>query len=72
MHGTFERSRETRDNIHRRPAIGFLVVPVLIAVALVGLAITKPVVSRWISEAAQAESGQTPQVDPVVRTVRAN
>lgn len=72
MHGTFERSRETRDNIRRRPAIGFLVVPVLIAVTLVGLAITKPEVSRWISEAAQAELGQTPQLQPVVRAVRAN
>jgi hypothetical protein len=72
MHGTFERSRETRDNIRRSSGAGFLVIPVLIAVVMVGLAITKPVVSRWIAEAAQAESGQGPQVQPMMRTVRAN
>ena len=56
MHGTFERSREVRDNkFHRSSGVGFLAVPVLIAVALVGLAITKPAVSTWIAEAVQAE-----------------
>ena len=43
MHGTFDKSREVRDNnIGRSSGIGFLAVPVLIAVALVGLAIAKP------------------------------
>ena len=56
MHGTFEKSREVRDNnVRRSSGVGFLAVPVVIAVALVGLAITKPEVSTWIAEAAQAE-----------------
>jgi hypothetical protein len=56
MHGTFERPRETSDSdIPRKSGIGFLVLPTLVAVALVGLAIAKPAVSTWISEAAQAE-----------------
>ena len=56
MHGTFERPRETSDSdIPRKSGIGFLVLPTLVAIALVGLAIAKPAVSTWISEAAQAE-----------------
>ena len=84
MHGTFEGSREVRDNnVRRSSGVGFLVVPVLIAVALVGLAITKPAVSTWIAEAAQAEfagSVMVPEEAPTqlarpaneIRTVRTN
>ena len=84
MHGTFERSRKVRDNsVRRSSGAGFLAVPVLIAVALVGLAITKPAVSTWIAEAAQAEfagSVMMPEATPAqlarpaneVRTVRAD
>jgi hypothetical protein len=82
MHGTFEKSREVRDNnVRRSSGIGFLAVPVLIAVALVGLAITKPAVSTWIAEAVQAEfagSVMVPEAAPTqlarpaneIRTVR--
>ena len=56
MHGTFERSRETRkDDVNRSSGIGFLALPVIIAVAMVALAITQPAVSTWIAQAAQAE-----------------
>jgi hypothetical protein len=84
MHGTFEKSREVRDNnIGRSSGAGFLAVPVLIAVALVGLAITKPAVSTWIAQAAQAEFADSviiPDAAPTqlarpaneIRTVRAN
>ena len=84
MHGTFERSRDVRDNnIRRSSGIGFLAVPALIAVALIGLAIAKPEVSTWIAEAAQAEfagSVTVPEAAPTqlarpaneIRTVRAN
>ena len=84
MHGTFEKSREVRDNnVPRSSGIGFLAVPVLIAVVLVGLAIAKPAVSTWIAEAAQAEfagSVMMPEAAPTqlarpaneVRTVRTN
>ena len=84
MHGTFEKSREVRDNnVRRSSGVGFLAVPVVIAVALVGLAIAKPAVSTWIAEAAQAEfagSVMMPEAAPTqlarpaseVRTVRTN
>ena len=56
MHGTFERSRETRnDDSNRGSGIGFLALPVIIAVAMVALTLTQPKVSVWIAQAAQAE-----------------
>ena len=84
MHGTFEKSREVRDNnVRRSSGVGFLAVPVVIAVALVGLAIAKPAVSTWIAEAAQAEfagSVMMPEAPPTqlarpaneIRTIRAD
>jgi hypothetical protein len=84
MHGTFEKSREVRDNdIRRSSGIGFPAMAVLIVVALVGLAIAKPEVSTWIAEAVQAEftsSVMMPEAAPTqlarpaneVRTVRTN
>ena len=62
MHGRFDRSDETTGkSMIRSWGIGIVVLPVLLAAFLVVLAIAKPNVSRWISEAAQAEfvtSGQ--------------
>lgn len=84
MHGTFDRSDETTDkSIYRSWGIGIFVLPILLAAFLIGLAITKPDVSGWISEAAQAEfvnSGQAmggnpaqvPQPAREIRTVKAN
>ena len=84
MHGTFERSRKVRDNnVRRSSGVGFVAVPALIAVALVGMVIAKPAVSTWIAEAAQAEfagSVMMPEAAPTqlarpaneIRTVRAN
>jgi len=59
MHGTFEQPRETRDNksVYRNKSIAFLALPVLMAIAVIGLAIVNPSVSVWISQAAQAEFG---------------
>jgi hypothetical protein len=82
MHGSFEK-RETGNSIYRNWGAGFLALPVLIVVALVGLAMTQPVTSNWISEAVQAEFVGTdlaPDVAPTrlarpameIRTVRAN
>ncbi len=56
MHGTFERPHETRDNsIYSRWGLGFLTLPALLAITLIGLAVTQPAASNWISEAVQAE-----------------
>jgi hypothetical protein len=83
MHDRFDGSDETTDKgIIRSWGSGIVVLPVLLVAFLVGLAITKPNVSRWISEAAQAEfviSGQATGGVPAevaqpareVRTVKA-
>lgn len=83
MHGSFEKSGETVKSIYRKWGIGIFALPVLIVALLVGVAVTQPDVSKWISEAAQAEfvnSNETLEVVPTqnpppsmqIRTVRAN
>jgi hypothetical protein len=62
MHGRSNGSDDTtHKSLYRSFGIGILVLPVLLVAFLVGLALTKPNVSAWISEAEQAElvsSGQ--------------
>jgi len=55
MHGRFERPGEIRNRFDRSWSIGLFALPILFAIALVGLALTQPAASNWISEAAQAE-----------------
>jgi hypothetical protein len=55
MHGSFERSGNSDNGLFKRWGIGFFAFPVLLAVALIGLAILEPAASKWISDAAQAE-----------------
>ena len=83
VHGRLDKSDETTGNsIYRSWGIGIFVLPVLLVAFLVGLAIAKPNVSGWISEAEQDElvsSGQATggipaqgaQPDGEVRTVKA-
>jgi hypothetical protein len=81
MHGTFDKSGESDNRIGRGWGIGFFAMPVLLVIALIGLAVTHPSVSVWISDAAQAEfvgtdlvrntaPTQLAQPDPVTRTVK--
>jgi hypothetical protein len=80
MHGSIGRSGKTDDNPTWN--IGFFALPVLLVVALIGLAITQPAASNWISEAVRAEFAgiDLPAVAPTqlaqpamqIRTVRAN
>ena len=83
MHGTFDRSGESDKGIYRSWRFGYLAVPALLLIALVGLAITHPDMSSLVSEAVQAEFANAhlaPQIAPtqiaqparVIRTVRAN
>jgi hypothetical protein len=82
MHGTFDKSGESNNRISRGWGIGFFALPVLLVIALIGLAVIRPAVSIWISEAAQAEfvgtdlvrdvaPTQLAQPGPVTRTVKA-
>ena len=79
MHGSFERPGKTD---HGNWSIGFLAIPVAIAVVLVALSMVHPTASNWISDAVQAEfvgADPAPAVAPVqvaqpkaMRTVKAN
>jgi hypothetical protein len=55
MHGSFDKLGETGNRIYRNWGIGVFALPVLVVIALIGLALTKPAASSWISDAVQAE-----------------
>jgi hypothetical protein len=57
MHAPFDRSRKSYHDSEPRSGIGFVILPVLIAVALIVLVIVHPKASLWISQAVQAEYG---------------
>ena len=83
MHGSFDGWGGKNNSIYRRWGIGFLVLPALLAIALLGLAIVQPATSNWIAETVQAEfignsfvpeqaPAQLAQPGMQIRTVRAN
>ena len=83
MHGSFDGSGKTDKVSYRNSGIRLAVIPALLAIAVITLGIKQPDVSRWISEAAQAEFAGTnfaPNLAPTqlarpareTRTVRAN
>jgi hypothetical protein len=55
MHGSFDRSGRSNNRIDRGSGIGFLALPVLLVIALIGLGMIQPAAPTWISEAVQAE-----------------
>ena len=83
MHGSFDRSDETDKSIYRSWRIGYFALPVLLVIAMVGLAITHPNLPSLVSDAVQAEFASAylaPETAPAqiaqparaVRTVKAN
>ena len=82
MHGSLNRSDESRHRTDRNWNIGFFALPVLAVLAVIALAIVKPAASIWISEAAQVEfvgpnspavaSMELAQPAMQIRTVKAN
>jgi hypothetical protein len=83
MHGSFDRPGQSRNRTQRNWSVGLFAFPILLAIALVGLALAQPAASKWISEAVQAELGGgnlTPEIVPVqlarpavqIHSVRAN
>jgi len=78
MHRSFDKSKQTVNRVYQSWDVGFFALPALLAIALIGLAITQPAASSWISEAAQVESGDSnfgseiAQSTREFRTVRAN
>ena len=57
MHAPHDRSRKSRDRTETKSGIGFLILPAVIALALILLATLHPKASIWISQAVQAEFG---------------
>jgi hypothetical protein len=66
MHGAFEKPGDTIKGIYRNWGMGVFALPVLILIALVGMAMTHQGASDWLSEAMQAEFVRTglPDVAP--------
>jgi hypothetical protein len=83
MGDMFNKSGKVVSRIYRTWGIGVFALPVLIAVALVGLILSRPGISNWMPEAVETEFA-TPDLSPdvapkqlaqpatAVRTVRAN
>ena len=71
MHAPFDRSRKSDHATEPRSGVGFLILPVLMAVVLSTLAIVHPKASIWISQAVQAEFGGSGLADDMpVQTVQ--
>jgi hypothetical protein len=86
MHGSFDKSG--KDDSYEKLGFGFVALPVLLVITLIGLAIMHPGASSWISQAVEAEFADfdtAPQLAPAqlaptqlarpsmaIRTVRTN
>jgi len=68
MHGSFDSSGKTDEVGHGNSGIRLVVIPAVLAIAQVVLAIKQPDVSRWISDAAQAEFANTNPVPEAAPT----
>jgi hypothetical protein len=55
MHAPHDRSRNSKDRTEPKSGVGFLILPVLIALVLIALTTLHPKASLWISQAVQAE-----------------
>jgi len=55
MQGLLDKSGETINRIYHRWGIGVFALPVLLAIALVGLAVTPKAAPNWITQATEAE-----------------
>jgi hypothetical protein len=83
MGGFFRQSGEFIGDIYRNWGIGIFALPVLIAIALVGLVLSRPSASNWISDPVPTEhatssaspgagSAQLAQPQATSGTIRAN
>jgi hypothetical protein len=70
MHGPYDRSRKSSARTDPKSGAGLLVLPVLMAIALITLAIVHPKASVWISQAVQAEFGGGTALDMPVETAQ--
>ena len=55
MHGSSDKQPQDSHGVYRNWTIKLFALPMLMLVALIGFAVTHPGVSRWISDAVEAE-----------------
>jgi len=55
MHGSFDKPPRDDQSSYLGWDIKLAALPILLVIALIGLAVSHPSASRWISDAAQAE-----------------
>jgi hypothetical protein len=55
MHGSLDKLPRDDQSSDRGWGIKLIALPILLVIALIGLAVSHPSASKWISEAAQAE-----------------
>jgi len=70
MQGSLNRPPRDDDRPYRGWDVKLVALPILVVIALIGLAVSQPGASRWISEAAQAEFVGTdlmPDLSPPTR-----
>ena len=71
MHGPLEKQPRDSKSVYRNWDIKLFALPVLLVVALIGFAVSHPGVSKWISDAAQAEFvGTLPDLAPPTRVAQ--
>jgi hypothetical protein len=55
MHGSLGKQPQDDRSVYRSFSIKLVALPVLIVVALIGMAVSHPSATKWIADAAQAE-----------------
>jgi hypothetical protein len=73
MPAPFEKQPRDSKSAYRNWDIKLFALPILLAVALIGFAVSHPSASKWISDAAQAEfvgTGLVPDIAPPTRVAQ--
>jgi len=55
MHGSFEKQPQDERSNYQSFSIKLVALPALLAIALIGMLVSHPSASKWISDAVQAE-----------------
>ncbi len=55
MHGSFDKPPQDQQSNYQSFGIKLVALPVLLVIALIGMLVSHPSASKWISNAAQAE-----------------
>ena len=74
MHGSFDKQPHDEQSNYRSFSIKLVALPVLLVIALIGMLVSHPSASKWISDAGEAEFASqfigtdlVPGLDPPMR-----